>query len=696
VPGPTEEIIRRAEALKSQINRHNYLYHVLDAPVIPDSEFDELFLELQRLEEQYPSLRTPDSPTLRVGAPPLTEFPQALHPSPMLGLENAMSLEELMDFDQRVRKFLGMEEEVDYYCEPKFDGLAVELTYENATLVLGSTRGDGVTGEEVTANLRTVRSIPLRLTGNAPSLVDVRGEVVMLTEDFRSLNGLQEDRGLPPFANPRNAAAGSVRQLDSRITAERKLSFFAYGLGRLEGEAPSTQEEAISLISSWGFRISEERRAVKGIEAVARFCGEIERLREKLPFEIDGCVIKVNDLALQARLGEKSRSPRWAIAYKFKPVQAVTRILDIVPSVGRTGAITPVAHLEPVQVGGVVVSRATLHNIDEIERKGVLIGDTVVLQRAGDVIPEVVRPLVEKRDGSERPFVMPAACPECGSHVVRPEGEVVFRCEGLDCPAQIKGRLRNFVSRRAMDIDGFGIKLIEQLVEQKIVRDVADIFKLDKDTLASLERMGRKSAENLVSAIEEAKGRDLARFLNALGIRHVGEATAHALASRLGTLEAMIGATRESLLDIEEIGPEVASSIVDFFSDEKNVASIRKMQSLGVNPAPLAYGGESSPLAGKTFVLTGSLSKMTREEAKESLKRLGAKVSSSVSSKTSWVVVGEDPGSKAKAARELGVPVLSEEEFASLLAEAKKPAPAPPSVSPGQAAGKPPSQGTLF
>ncbi|TAL15893.1 NAD-dependent DNA ligase LigA [bacterium] len=686
----------RAEALKAEINRHNYLYHVLDAPEISDARFDELFLELQRLEEKYPSLRTPDSPTLRVGAPPLAEFVQALHPSPMLGLENAMSLEELADFDQRIKKFLGMEEDLVYSCEPKFDGLAVELTYEGATFVRGSTRGDGVTGEEVTANLRTVRSIPLRLSGNPPPLVDVRGEVVMLTEDFRSLNAMQEDRGLPPFANPRNAAAGSVRQLDSKITAERKLSFFAYGIGRLEGETPSTQEEAMDIISSWGFRISENRKTVKGIEAVAEFCNSIERLREKLPFEIDGCVIKVNDLALQTRLGEKSRSPRWAIAYKFKPVQAVTRILDIVPSVGRTGAITPVAHLMPVQVGGVVVSRATLHNMDEIERKGVLIGDTVVLQRAGDVIPEVVRPLTEKRDGSERPFVMPKACPECGSHVVRPEGEVVYRCEGLDCPAQIKGRLRNFVSRRAMDIDGFGVKLIEQLVEQKIVRDVADIFKLDKETLASLERMGQKSAENLVNAIEEAKGRDLARFLNALGIRHVGEATAHALATRLGTLEAIIGATKESLLDIEEIGPEVASSIVEFFSDEKNVASIRKMQSLGVNPAPLSYGGEASPLAGMTFVLTGSLARMTREEAKESLKRLGAKVSSSVSSKTSYVVVGEDPGSKAKAARELGVPILSEEEFASLLAGAKKPAPVAFAGSGAANAGKPPAQGSLF
>ena len=557
----------RAERLRQLINYHNERYHQLDSPEITDAAFDELFLELTELENRYPELATADSPTRRVGAKPLSHFPEARHHAAMLGLENAMSPGDLAEFDQRLRKYLGEDTRLDYACEPKFDGLAVELNYEGGVLVRAATRGDGRVGEEVTANLRTVRSIPLRLKGAHPPLVDVRGEVVMLTEDFIKLNLEQEDRGLPPFANPRNAAAGSVRQLDSSITARRNLSFFAYGLGRAEGFTPRTHSEAMDALGQWGFQVSNQRKLVSSIVEVQRYCLEIGRERESLPFEIDGCVVKVNDIALQERLGEKSRSPRWAIAFKFAPEQAVTRILDILASVGRTGAITPVALLEPVGVGGVQVSRATLHNQDEIDRKGVLIGDTVLIQRAGDVIPEVVRPLPEKRRGDERPFVMPSHCPQCGAAVVRREGEVVYRCQGLDCPAQLKGRLRHFVSRRAMNIDGFGAKLIDRLVERGLVRELSDLFKLDLETLSSLERLGDKSAANLVNALARAKDTTLERFINALGIRLVGEATALALANRFSTIEALSTANISELEEVEDIGPEVAASLVSFFED---------------------------------------------------------------------------------------------------------------------------------
>ncbi len=665
-----EPVRRRVEELRRQIHYHNYRYYVLDDPVISDAEYDALLRELQDLETRYPEIVTPDSPTQRVGAPPLEAFEPAEHAVPMLSLENAMDAEELREFDARIHRFLGIEDPIVYACEPKFDGLAVELVYEGGRLVRGSTRGDGLVGEDVTVNLKTIRSIPLVLLGDAvPRLVDVRGEVVMPVEAFRRLNREQEKQGLPPFANPRNAAAGSVRQLDSSITARRPLEFFAYGVGRLEGVAVGSHWELMGRLGAWGFKVTEHRRRVTGIGPAVDYCLETEARRDEFPYEIDGCVVKVDSIEMQERLGTKARAPRWAIAYKFPPRQATTRILDIIPSVGRTGAITPVAVLEPVEVGGVTVSRATLHNPDEIERKGILIGDWVVVQRAGDVIPEVVRPIPERRTGRERPFVMPDRCPVCGARVERPEGEVIPRCTGLNCPAQIKGRIRHFASRRAMDIDGLGTKLVDQLVDRGLVRDVADLFRLRKEDLVPLERMADKSAGNLVEAIERAKRPDLGRFVYALGIRHVGEATARALAEHFGTLDALMDASEEELLRVPDVGPEVARSVRAFFSEPRNRESIRKMIEAGLEIREARGAEGPRPLEGKTFVFTGALSSMTRSEAKARVEALGARVSSSVSRRTDFVVVGADPGSKADRARELGVPMLTEQEFLERLRE---------------------------
>jgi len=665
----SDSLRRRAEDLRRQIHYHNYRYYVLDRPEIPDEEYDRLFRELVELEERYPELRSPDSPTQRVGAPPLEAFEPAPHAVPMLSLENATDEAELREFDARVRRFLGTDEPVVYSCEPKFDGLAVELTYRDGVLVRGATRGDGTVGEDVTVNLRTVRTVPLGLLGaEVPRLVDVRGEVVMPVEAFRRLNREQEAAGLAPFANPRNAAAGSVRQLDSSITARRPLEFFAYGVGRLEGVEVKTHWELMERLHGWGFRVSEHRRRTRGIDGAVEYCRQTEARRDEFPYEIDGCVIKVDDLELQERLGAKARAPRWAIAYKFAPRQATTRVLDIEASVGRTGAVTPVAVLEPVSVGGVTVSRATLHNPDEVARKDIRIGDWVVVQRAGDVIPEVVRALPERRTGDERPFVMPERCPVCGARIERPEGEAIPRCTGLSCPAQLKARIRHFASRRAMDIDGLGTKLVDQLVEKGLVRDVADLFRLSEADLVPLERMAEKSARNLVEAIDRARERDLARFVYALGIRHVGEATARALAERFGSLEAIMDASEEDLLAVPDVGPEVASSVRAFFAEPANRESIRRMLDAGVRPVPPARPeAAEAPLAGKTFVFTGALESMTRDEAKARVEALGGKVTSSVSRKTDYVVVGADPGSKAEKARTLGVTMLTEPEFLELL-----------------------------
>jgi len=692
VSTPSEKEIKRANELGKLISYHNDRYHLLDSPEISDAEYDALFRELVDLEERYPELRAPDSPTLRVGAAPLSEFPVAPHSEPMLGLENATDEAELLDFERRTRKFLGEAGEIRYECEPKFDGLAVELTYEDGVLTRAATRGDGLVGEDVTTNLRTLPTIPLMLRAPYPSLVDVRGEVVMLLKDFKELNDEQDERGLPPFANPRNAAAGSVRQLDSKVTAKRKLTFIGYGIGRLVGFEFSSQLESMEAMVEWGFLPNDYRVVLSSIVEVAGYCADIERQREDFAYEIDGCVIKVDDRTLQERLGNKARSPRWAIAYKFPPMQARTRVENILPSVGRTGAVTPVAELTPVNVGGVTVSRATLHNMDEVLRKDIRIGDKVIVQRAGDVIPEVVRAIKEERTGEEIEFRMVDHCPVCGAKVTRPEGEVVYRCEGLACPAQLRGRLRHFVSRRAMDVEGVGEKLIDQLVEQGMVKDIADLFTLTEEELSGMERMGQKSAKNVVTALEEAKTRELGHFINALGIRHVGEATAANLAATFKTLEVLMGASEEALLSIEDIGPQVASSIISFFTDEKNIETIEKLISLGLSPSsPVAHAGGQS-LGGATFVLTGTLSAMTREEAKETIKRLGGKVSSSVSSKTSYLVAGDSPGSKVKKAEEAGVEIISEEQFLQLVNSS------PSNTEPQTAENvkKPPSQQKLF
>ncbi len=661
----------RVAQLRAELHEHNHRYYVLDDPLISDAEYDVLLRELQRLEFQYPELVVPESPTQRVGAPALEQFSKAPHAETMLSLENAMGGEELIEFEARLQRFLDSEEPLPYLCEPKFDGLAVELTYEAGRLVRGATRGDGRVGEDVTPNLRTVGSVPLALQGEGvPPVLDVRGEVVLPLAAFERLNRAQEERGLPRFANPRNAAAGSVRQLDSRVTATRPLEFFAYGVGRSRESVSTTQDGLLKRLAAWGFRVADDRQRLVGIAAARTYCMGLEATRDELPYEIDGCVVKVDTLEVQRLLGEKARAPRWAIAYKFAPRQAVTRILEILPSVGRTGAVTPVAVLEPVAVGGVVVSRATLHNPSEIARKGVLVGDWVVVQRAGDVIPEVVRPLTERRDGSEEPFAMPETCPVCGARVVAGEGEVIPRCSGLNCPAQLKGRIRHFASRRAMDVDGLGTKLVEQLVDRGLVQDLSGLFRLDAGALAGLERMGEKSAENLVTALERTKDAELSRFLYGLGIRHVGEATALALAAEFGSLDALQAATDDQLLSVPDVGPEVAGSLLAFFAEEHNRQAIARMFDAGVTlraPELIApYRGERV-LAGKTFVFTGTLQGLTRDTAKARVAALGGKTIASVSRKTGYVVVGADPGSKADKARSLGVPILSEEEFLALV-----------------------------
>lgn len=660
----------RLDELRGEIREHNYRYYVLDDPIVSDAEYDALLRELQEIEAAHPELITHDSPTQRVGAPPLDSFQPAEHALPMLSLENVTDGEGLREFEGRLLRYLGEHGTIAYACEPKFDGLAVELTYRDGSLVRGATRGDGRVGEDVTTNLRTIRSVPLSLLGEQiPTRIDVRGEVVITLQDFRSLNRAQEDRGQTPFANPRNAAAGSVRQLDSSITARRPLSFFAYGVGQVEGVEAARHSEVLDLLGRWGFQVSDRRRTVEGIEQAVDYCRAVEAEREAYPFEIDGCVIKVDDLGLQERLGVKSRAPRWAVAYKFPPRQATTRVLDIFPSVGRTGAITPVAMLEPVEVGGVTVGRATLHNPDEVVRKDVRIGDWVIVQRAGDVIPEVVRSIPERRTGEEKRFEMPAECPVCGARVERPEGEVVPRCSGLNCSAQIKGRIRHFASRRAMDIDGLGVKLIDQLVDRDLVRDVADLFRLQESEIAALDRMAAKSAANLSEAIESSKEVSLGRFLYALGIRHVGESTARSIAEHLGTLAAIMDASVEDLLQVPDVGPEVAGSVRTFFSEDRNREAIRRMIEAGVRIEGPTMTAGPKLLEGKTFVLTGALASMTRDEAKARIEALGGKVSSSVSKKTDAVVVGADPGSKADRARELGVPMLDEGALLGILTE---------------------------
>jgi DNA ligase (NAD+) len=671
----------RAALLREELERHNHAYYVRDAPTIPDAEYDRLFRELQALEAQYPELLTADSPTRRVGAPSLREFPPRVHGVPMLSLNNAFSPAEVEAFDQRVRDGLETIAAVDYAVEPKFDGLAISLSYENGVFSYGATRGDGTTGEEVTPNLRTLRGIPLRLQGTGwPALIEVRGEVLMFRQAFAELNVRQRERGEKEFVNPRNAAAGSLRQLDSRITASRPLSFFAYGVGA-GGEqlAVKTHGELMDLLAAWGFPVAAERRVVQGARGLLGYFAEIGEKRSRLPYDIDGVVYKVNKLAAQAQLGFVSRAPRFAIAHKFPAEEALTEVLGIDVQVGRTGAITPVARLKPVFVGGVTLTNATLHNEDEVRRKDVRIGDTVIVRRAGDVIPEVVAIVPERRpmrdlfahEPLHPSFELPKICPECGSTVTRGIDEAIARCTGgLYCPAQRKQALLHFAARRAMDIEGLGDKLVDQLVDVGLVHSPADLYGLTVDLLSGLARMGEKSAQNLVAAIEQSKQTTLARFIFALGIRNVGEATARDLARHFGQLEALLAADGEALQLVSDVGPVVAASIAAFLAEAHNREIIDRLRAAGVT-WPESATNESGPrvFAGKTLVLTGTLPSLKRDEAKALVEAAGGKVAGSVSKKTDFVVAGEEAGSKLEKALALGVPVIDEAELLKLLAE---------------------------
>jgi DNA ligase (NAD+) len=666
---------RRAAALRREIEHHNYLYYVLDAPAIPDAQFDRLLRELEALEAQYPELRTSDSPTQRVGAPVQGELAPVKHAVPMLSLNNALSEEEAEAFDRRVRDTLGADS-VEYCVEPKFDGLAVSLTYLDGAFGVGATRGDGYTGEDVSANLRTVRSIPLRLAADRPPrLIEVRGEVVMLKKDFLALNAGQRARGEKEFVNPRNAAAGALRQLDPRITATRPLHFFAYAIARFEGTGlPSDRHSAqLDFLAALHLPVSAERKLVNGLQGALAYYRDIERRRARLPYDIDGVVYKVDELALQQRLGYVSRAPRFAIAHKFAAEEAETEVQDIVVQVGRTGALTPVARLKPVFVGGVTVTNATLHNEDEVRRKDVRIGDVVVVRRAGDVIPEVVRAVTEKRPAGVREFRMPERCPVCQSQVRRLPDEAVARCTaGLFCPAQRKQALLHFASRRALDIDGLGEKVVDQLVDGGHVKTPADLYRLTVDALSGLERMGEKSAANLAAAIGRSRNTTLARLIYGLGIRNVGESTARDLARDFGDMESLMRAGVERLQRVPDVGPVVAQSIADFFAEPHNRAVVRELLATGLQPEAPPIEARGSTVTGKTFVLTGTLPSVTRDEARAMIEAAGGKVSGSVSKKTDFVVAGEDPGSKYDKALSLSIPVLDQAGLLELLAAQKQ------------------------
>jgi len=648
-------------ALAELINLHNYRYHVLDQPSIPDAEYDRLFSELVALEAQYPELLTPDSPTRRVGAGPSTTFDEVEHKVPMLSLTNAFDDADMQAFDRRVRECLEVES-VEYAAETKLDGLAISLVYEQGLLVRAATRGDGYKGEDVTANARTIKSIPLRLMGkDYPDSIEVRGEVIMKHDDFYKLNNSQLQLGAKQFVNPRNAAAGSLRQLDPSITEKRHLRFFAYGLGYKSIElACNRHSDIIKKLQSWGLPISPHLEVIEDLEGCREYYKKYGMFRKVLEFDIDGVVFKVNNIEHQRRMGFVSRAPRWAIAWKYPPEEEITRVLGIDVQVGRTGALTPVARLEPVFVGGVTVTNATLHNEDEIRRKDVRVGDTVIIRRAGDVIPEVVAIVPEKRPADSQAFIMPTQCPDCGSAVSKSEDEAITRCTGgLFCPSQCIGAILHFASRRAMDIEGLGDKLVEQLFRKGYVRSVADLYQLTLEQLTELDRMGEKSAANLLGSFEQSKHTELHRFLYALGIREVGESTARTLATYFISLDRLMNANVDELLEVPDVGPVVANTIHAFFAEEHNRAIIRRLQDSGVHwPQPDL--DKSRPLDGKVFVLTGSLTSLSRDEASDKLSALGARVSNSVSKKTDYVVVGDTPGSKAEKAEKLGVAILDE------------------------------------
>ena len=664
-----DEARRRIEELRELINYHNYRYYVLNDPVISDAEYDELFRELQKLEEQFPELVTPDSPTQRVGAPIQEGFRPVPHSVPMLSLQDARNEDEIREFDARVKRFLNLPpgEEVEYAAEPKYDGLSCEIVYRDGVLEVASTRGDGYTGEDVTPNVKTIKTVPLRLIKNQsvpiPPYIEVRGEVVMPKDRFEELNRELIEKGEKPFANPRNAASGSLRQLDPGVTASRPLEFIAWGVGRVEGIDFETHSQVLEALKALGFKVAHPTEVAKGIDRIISFYKRLEKERNSFPYELDGVVIKVNRLELWDRLGTTARSPRYAVAAKFPPRQKTTRIVDVVYQVGRTGAITPVAILEPVEVGGVIVSRASLHNFDEVERLGVMVGDRVLVQRAGDVIPDVVAVIKEARTGKERPIKPPKECPVCHSEVIR-EG-AYYRCVNASCPAKLVQAIKHLGSRRALDIEGLGEKTARLLVERGLVKDLADIFYLKREDLLTLPGFAEKSADNLIKAIENAKNPPLARFIYALGIPNVGEYTAGVLAERFKSWERLAKATYDELVSIKGIGPETAESVVKFFRDPHNRKMLEKMFNAGVKPQAVEEVKES-PFKGKTVVFTGALKSMTRDQAKALVERLGGKVSNSVSRKTDLVVVGENPGSKYNRALQLGVKIINEEEFLKL------------------------------
>ncbi|MBW2603862.1 MAG: NAD-dependent DNA ligase LigA [Deltaproteobacteria bacterium] len=665
-------IIERVEELRQALHRHNHRYYVLDDPEISDAEYDRMMQELLKLEGDFPDLMSPDSPTLRVGAPPLDKFESIEHSIPMLSLENGFSDQDIIDFDGRVKRNLNTDSDIIYTAEPKLDGVAVELVYENGRLIAASTRGDGFYGELITSNVRTIPTVPLRLHNEKekriPSLLEVRGEVFIGKEAFKRLNNRRLDENLPSFANPRNAAAGSLRQLDSRITAKRPLEIFVYGVGRVADLALASHSDILHALQTLGFRVNPHIRPKVTIKEVIDYHRELGERRDGLPYDIDGMVIKVDRLDLQRFLGATSRSPRWAIAYKFKAIQETTRVLGIEVQVGRTGALTPVAHLVPVNIGGATVRRATLHNEDEIKRKDIKIGDTVLVQRAGDVIPEVVKVIVSKRTGEEKTFNMPFDCPVCHSSVVRSLNEAALRCINTSCSAQVKERIKHFASKGAFDIDGLGEKLIEQLVDKNLLFSYADVFRLKEEPLENMERMGSKSAGNIVRAIEDSRQIALHRFIYALGIRHVGEHVAGILARSFESLEKLIRTTPDELTAIDGVGPVVAESIVEFFKKNENLKIVDDMIAGGVR-IYRDHADRQDMLAGKIFVLTGTLATLTRSDAKKAIEQAGGKVTGSVSGKTDYLVIGESPGSKRERAEELGIDIIDEQTLMKLIIE---------------------------
>ncbi|MDC0994566.1 NAD-dependent DNA ligase LigA [Pseudomonadales bacterium] len=668
----SSKLLQELASLRDQINHHNYLYHSLDSPEILDVEFDQMFQRLKNIEVEHPELVSDDSPTQRVGSAPLEGFSQVTHERPMLSLDNAFGEEDLIDFDRRIQSRLNRNGDLEYICEPKIDGVAVSLLYENGKLVRGATRGDGATGENVTQNVRTIESIPLKLFGEGyPERLEVRGEIYIARSTFDTLNVKAEKQGEKLFANPRNATAGSLRQLDSSLTAKRKLTMFCYSVGLAEGgQLPDSQSEILAQLKQWGLRTNPLVRVVPDIRACARYFADMQTRRGDLDYDIDGVVMKVNDMALQQTLGMLTRTPRWAIAHKFPAEEGTTRLLDVEFQVGRTGAITPVARLAPVKVGGVTISNATLHNMDEVDRLSLMIGDTVVIQRAGDVIPKITSVQKNLRPADARQIVMPSACPACGADIKIAESEVIAKCSnGVFCIAQKKESIRHFASRLAMDIEGLGDKLVVQLVDEKLIETTSDLFRLTESQLVALERMAPKSANNLLAALEKSKQTSLPRFIYSLGIQEVGESTARNLAMHFGDLELIKAADQETLENVPDVGPVVATKIRTFFQSEKNCQVIDELLQAGFKWPVIEKSANATSLEGQTFVLTGTLGQITRNEAKVQLQSLGAKVAGSVSKNTSYVVAGDASGSKLTKAQDLGVSIMSEDDLMALFAE---------------------------